>query len=346
MGVDIQTPDAAWSRRRFIANGLLPVLLVPQLSRALTATAMPHSSARPGGHNAPPPGGLAGPSGKEQAARLTTPVYVTGHGPYRFLVDTGAERSVLAAELASRLALPRCPPVLLQGIILAQKTPEVEVAQLATGGVICTDLRVPILSGAMLGADGYLGLDVLNGHRVVFDFKRHALRIEKPQGFFSALWGEDDQIRVRAQGESGRLRSTDCYVDGVRATAFIDSGAQVSVCNPPLYAALQQRKSPPISLATVELSGVTGGTIAGSVTVIDTIRLPGLALTVTPVVIADLRVFALWGLSRRPAILIGMNCLRAFSSVSIDYARKDVLFRIPSAATSPMELAQTDSGLG
>ncbi len=346
MGVDIQIPGAAWSRRRFIANGLLPVLLVPSLSRALTATLAPPSSARPDAHDASAAAGRAGPSGKERAARLTTPVYVNGHGPYHFLVDTGAERSVLAAELASRLDLPHCPPVLLQGIILAQKTLEVEVAQLETGRLTCTDLRVPILPGAMLEADGYLGLDVLNGHRVVFDFRRHALRIEKPQGFFSALWGHDNQIRVPAQGESGRLRSTDCYVDGVRATAFIDSGAQVSVCNPPLFAQLQHRKSPPMSFATVQLSGVTGGTIVGSVTEIDTIRLPGLSLTVTPVVIADLRVFALWGLKHKPAILIGMNCLRAFSSVAIDYARKDVLFQIPSAATAPMELAQADSGLG
>lgn len=344
MGVDSQIPDAAWSRRRFIADGLLPVLLVPALSRAQTGTPVPHPSARR--HTRPSQAGRSGPSAGEKAARLTTPVRLDDHGPYRFLVDTGAQRSVLATELAARLALPRCPPVLLQGIVLAQEAEQVKVGQLATGELICTDLRVPVLPRVMLEADGYLGLDVLNGHRVVFDFKAHSLKIEKPQGFFSALWTGNDEVRVRAQGESGRLRSTDCYVDGVRAVAFVDSGAQVSVCNPSLYAALQHRGSPPASLAAVQLSGVTGGTIPGTVTLIDTIQLPGLTLGVTPVVMADLRVFALWGLGGKPAILIGMNCLRAFSSVSIDYGRKDLLFRLSSAETARMERAQTNSRSG
>lgn len=325
---------------------MLPSLLVPALSRALTQPHVPRSSARP--HEAQPAGkgARSGRSRGEQAARLTTPVSVNGHGPYRFLVDTGAQRSVLAAELAVLLGLPRYPQVLLQGIVRALKTGEVQIDRLATGSLVCTDLRVPILPRAMLEADGYLGLDVLDGHRVDFDFKTHTLKIERPEGFFSALWTRSDQIRVRAQGDSGRLRSTDCHVDGVRATAFIDSGAEVSVCNTALFAALQHVKAPPTSLAPVQLSGVTGGTIVGTVTLIDTIRLPGLTFTATPVVIADLRVFELWGLGHAPALLIGMNCLRAFSSVSIDYARKDVLFQVPSALISPMSLAQTDTQLG
>src|SRR5690348_17910667 len=39
--------------------------------------------------------------------RLTTSVYINGKGPYRFLVDTGAERTLLAAEIATQLGLPQ-----------------------------------------------------------------------------------------------------------------------------------------------------------------------------------------------------------------------------------------------
>jgi hypothetical protein len=255
-------------------------------------------------------------------------VYVNNHGPYRFLVDTGALRSVLATEIAARLALPLCPPVLLQGIILARKTPEANVERLAAGSVMCKDLRLPILPSAMLQADGYLGLDVLDGHRVIFDFTSNTLRIEESEGFFSTFWARDKRIRIHAEGDSGRLRSTDCYADGCRTTAFIDSGAEVSVCNSSLYAALQRHKAPPAPLATVQLSGITGGSILGRVILIDTVELPGLTLTSAPIVIADLPVFALWGLSDTPAILIGMNCLRAFSSVTIDYGRKTLLFQV------------------
>ena len=331
----IGLPDATWPRRRFIANGLLPMLLISALPRAPTSTGASQTSAFCSTHTNPPNAAQSGTTNRVQVARLTTPVYLNGHGPYRFLVDTGALRSVLATEIAVRLALPLCPQVLLQGIILARKTPEVKIDRLTAGRVTCADLRLPVLPRAMLEADGYLGLDVLDGRRVIFDFRTNVLRIEESQGFLSALWSRDDQIRVRAEGESGRLRSTDCYADGFRTTAFIDSGAQVSVCNSALYASLQRSTSPPVPLTTVQLYGITGGSIVGPVIIIDTVQLPGITLTGAPAVVADLPVFALWGLSHTPAILIGMNCLRAFSRVTIDYGRKALLFQARALQRSP-----------
>lgn len=325
---DFELPGATWTRRRFIGSSPGFLLLVSALARTWASTVTPQSSASHLSHTDPSHGSESGVADRVQVARLTTPVYLNGHGPYHFLVDTGALRSVLATEIAARLALPLCPPVLFQGIILAQKTPEVKVDRLGVGSVTCADLRLPVLPRAMLETDGYLGLDVLNGHRVVFDFRNNTLTLEQSEGFFSTLWARDDQIRVPAEGESGRLRSTDCYADGIRSTAFIDGGSEVSVCNPSLYATLQRHKSPPVPLTTVQLSGITGGSIFGRVILIDAIQLPGLTLTGAPVVIADLPVFAFWGLSERPAILIGMNCLRAFSSVTIDYGRKALLFQI------------------
>lgn len=341
MGAHTGDSQAVWSRRRFIAGGLLPVLCLPALSRALADDSAARAPARARKRTAA--GGRARAAAGEVAARLLTPVYLNGHGPYRFLVDTGAQRSVLAEDLAARLRLPLCSRVLLEGIVRAQPAREVRIRRLAAGRVLCPDLRVPTLPRAELQADGYLGLDVLNGHRVVFDFNAHRLTIEKPAGFFSALWTGRDQVRVETQGKAGRLRSTHCHVDGVRTTAFIDSGAQVSVCNTALFAAVRRRGGPPAAMELIKLSGVTGGTMFGAVTLIDTIRIPGLTFSRTPVVVADLSVFKLWGLDAEPALLIGMNCLRAFASVSIDYARKDLLFRVPSARNRPVALAQAGS---
>jgi hypothetical protein len=42
-------------------------------------------------------------------------------------------------------------------------------------------------------------------------------------------------------------------------------------------------------------------------------------------VIADLQVFDIGGLSRKPALLIGMNYLRQFAKVSIDYRIKELI---------------------
>src|SRR6476661_608130 len=38
--------------------------------------------------------------------RMTVPVRVSGTGPFRFLVDTGADRTAISRQLATRLKMP------------------------------------------------------------------------------------------------------------------------------------------------------------------------------------------------------------------------------------------------
>jgi len=41
-------------------------------------------------------------------------------------------------------------------------------------------------------------------------------------------------------------------------------------------------------------------------------------------------VFEIWGLSKKPALVIGMNYLRQFGSVAIDYRLKEIQFNLAS----------------
>ena len=271
--------------------------------------------------------------------RLTTAVLVNGKGPYHFLVDTGAERTLIAADIAAQLALPQGRKVLVEGITRGEPAVLVDIGKLQMGGLFCRDLEVPVLSRALLGVDGYLGLDVLDRHRVVFDFRARTLTVTRPQGFFSALWTRGDEAVVRTLGSSGRLRATRCMVDGVRAAVFVDTGAEVSVSNPALYSALRQRAPNRVLVSgPVGLYGVTGGTIIGLETNVDEILLGELHLTYTPLVVAALEVFREWGLDSEPALLLGMDCLRRFARVSIDYGRKELRFEVASAqAPGPLQ---------
>lgn len=265
--------------------------------------------------------------------RLTTSVYINGGGPYRFLVDSGAERTLLAAEIAAQLGLPQGREVLVEGITGRQPAVLVEIASLRMGTLVCPPLAVPVLPRKMLEVDGYLGLDVLDKHRVVLDFRAGTLTVTRPQGFFAAMWEHWDEAVVHTLGSSGRLRASDCLVGDVRAAAFIDTGAEVSVANPALYAALRQSVADrQVAGGSVGLYGVTGGSIVGLATNIKDIRLGELHLTYTPFVVAPLEVFDVWGLSREPALLFGMDCLRRFARVSIDYGRKELRFEVASAA--------------
>ncbi|MBA2770996.1 MAG: aspartyl protease family protein [Sphingomonas sp.] len=47
---------------------------------------------------------------QDRTERMTVPVSIGGRGPYRFVVDTGAERTVISRELARELSLDAGPP--------------------------------------------------------------------------------------------------------------------------------------------------------------------------------------------------------------------------------------------
>jgi len=334
---------AAWSRRRFVTQGLVTLAAAPALARALggapAAESPPSlSSTNTAGDTAK---GADVGSGSVRSAgatddRLMTAVSINGAGPYRFLVDTGAERSLMATEIATQLALPQVRAVMIQGILRGERGELVEIESLRMGSLVCSALEVPVLPRAMLGVDGFLGLDVLDRHRVIFDFAAQTLSVTRRQGFFSAWWESRNEAVVHTLGTSGRLRATDCVVNGVRAAAFVDTGAEVSVCNPALYAALQQKASNlQLIGGPVVLSGVTGGTVVGLAINVNSIDLGELHLVFTPLVVAQLEVFDVWGLKDEPALLFGMDCLRRFRKVSIDYGRKELRFEVASAGLQP-----------
>jgi predicted aspartyl protease len=269
------------------------------------------------------------------ASHLLVAVRIDGNGPYHFVVDTGADRTVLATEVADELGLIHGEKVKLEGVVRAVFADTVSIRTLSFGSVTCRHLAVPTLSRSLLDADGYLGLDCLDGHRVTFDFKNHVLQVSEPRARFSANWARENEARIRASGSSGHLQALDCTVDGIPATAFIDSGAEVSAANAPLLAALARRNPNFGEIGTIRLIDITGGEIFGKVAMVNKIRLAGLTFTDCPLVIADFLVFDVWGLRQRPALLIGMNLLRQFARVSIDYGLKELRFDLAAYRPPP-----------
>jgi hypothetical protein len=60
-----------------------------------------------------------------------------------------------------------------------------------------------------------------------------------------------------------------------------------------------------------------------------TLRLGGLAVNQVMGIFADLHIFDLWKLSDRPAILVGIDVLRHFRGVTLDFGRRQVIFIPP-----------------
>ena len=61
---------------------------------------------------------------------------------------------------------------MLNGIVRSLATATVLVSNFSVGSVVRRNLELPVLPRSLLQADGYLGLDTLDGLRVTFDFSQ------------------------------------------------------------------------------------------------------------------------------------------------------------------------------
>ncbi len=230
-----------FSRRRLLAYGASALALAPSMARADKAP------------EAPMPQPEAVDGFLDMTDRLTLDTTIDGKGPYRFVVDTGADRSVIASDIAAKLGLQPSRDVVVQGIVRSLPAPAVHLRNLSFGKLTMDSLAAPVLPRQWLGADGYLGLDVIDGRRVTFDFQNRKLTVAYSGD--STGWPHFNEVVVRANGSDGRLKAVDCTVENVPAVAFIDSGAQLSICNSCLFDELQKGGTTAIGGAVIPLAG-------------------------------------------------------------------------------------------
>ena len=84
--------------------------------------------------------------------RRTVPVRIGGHGTYRFIIDTGSQRTVLSTELASRLALPSLAKRRVMGIAGSEIAETATVEELGLGRRSFSDLLVVLFEARHIGA--------------------------------------------------------------------------------------------------------------------------------------------------------------------------------------------------
>ena len=275
-------------------------------------------------------------------AEFSIQVRVDGKGPFGFIVDSGAECSVIASELADTLALPRGKSVQLRDIIRSIPAETVRVDELAVGGARLRRAELPIVPRNWIGADGILGLDVIDGHKLVLDFARSAMTLGDPRPV-SILYRRPEEAIIKAGGAHGKLTAIDCFVDGVTVAAFLDTGAEVSVGNTRLLNSLASHRPFNPGDEVVRISGVTGGVLDCHVVTLSHLTLPELEFQDCPIAIADLQIFDIWGLSKRPALFIGMDLLRQFAEVTMDYGRKEYRFVMGKDAPARLRLSESGS---
>lgn len=276
----------------------------------------------------------------DRARRMTAPVTLNGLGPYAFVVDTGANHSVLALDLADALSLPRGRREMVHGIAGAEPAETALIDRLNVGQITARRVRAPLLERSRLGVDGLLGVDVLRNRAVTLDFAQNRFVVSTAQSYSvtasadsgrlrAALPADPAEVVVAARQRFGQLVIIDAQVGRIPVTAFLDSGSENTVGNLSLARLLERDGLIHPVQQEVEMIGVTGQQARGRLSPIPPLRLGGLIIGQLSAVLTDLHVFKLWELERTPAILLGMDVMRHFRSIKLDFAHRLVTFRAP-----------------
>jgi len=280
------------------------------------------------------PGSLTSPEGEivdidqDRAKRMTVPVSIEGKGPFSFVIDTGAERSVISRKIADSLALEGEKPAELMSIAGTTMVDMVYVPRLTMGRKNYDGLISPVLAAHHIGADGILGLDGLQDQRILFDFLNNQIVIEDTEQ--GRKRPKSREIIVTAKRRSGQLIFTDARISGIKVNVIIDTGAQISIANMALRNRLLRRAK---QLGDDNLlTAVTGETLGVQIGRLREFRIGRARFASLLVAFADAPPFERFDLGDKPALLMGMDVLRKFDQVAIDFPQRKIHFLAPSNA--------------
>jgi predicted aspartyl protease len=262
----------------------------------------------------------------ERYRRVTVPVTIGDEGPFRFMIDTGAQATVLSLELAERLQLNDRESATLLGMASRRSIETTAIPGFGLGSRRFDIASAALVDGAHIGgADGIVGLDSLQGQRVLLDFQKMEISVADAE----ALGGNRGfEIVVRARAKLGQLIITSAELDGIPVSVVVDTGAQGSVGNPALLARLNRSRD----LGNNELTDINGQTLGGTVKLVKTLQIGRGNLNNFAMMFADSPLFHSLGLSDKPALMLGMSELKLFRRVAIDFESRRVLFDLPSNA--------------
>jgi predicted aspartyl protease len=268
--------------------------------------------------------GVAGTTTKDAAGRAVALISINGQGPFRFIIDTGANRSVLSQALATRLGLAPSGEDVVHSIDSAQPATLVHVESLSFGALHLSRGDTPVLDGPMLdGVHGLLGVDGMAGRLLHIDFTKQCVEIYESAAQMKMQGWKSAPAHLRF----GSLLMIPGEIMGVQVNVLIDTGSDISLANQKFRDALRV-----VSARTIEYHNGHAFTFGRPIVLEQTVWTPSLRLGHTVVdgvkaYIGDFHIFDFWGLQDEPTMLIGMDVLARSREMAIDYERGVVYFR-------------------
>jgi len=278
---------------------------------------------------------FASPTTRDHVGRVVVPVMINGRGPFRFIVDTGANHSTISPRLVRQLGLTptQASTILVDGITGTAQVAFVTIDRLQAGELTIDDTELPVVwAPVMAGADGILGAAGLNEKSLLIDFQRNRVEIASHVDSLARA----QSIKIHAPRLIYGLVTLETRVGRVPVLAVVDTGAERTLGNIALRDALMAQRAPG---ATVQLTSVYGATEQvepGELRAAPQITIESLRITDVAIVYGDFHIFKVWALNDRPAMIIGMDVLGTVASLSIDFKNQNIYVASIRDSTDPV----------
>ncbi len=268
---------------------------------------------------------LACPTTLDQIGRVVIPVKIDGHGPFRFVIDTGANHSSVSPRLVRRLGLKmtKGSAVDLEGITGSSAIRAVNIKTLQAGSLLVRDALMPVLRTPMMaGADGILGVAGLPNMALFVNFQNNRVQITH----YLTPGVRFDYSRVHTEVVAGGLMAIPAYVNNVRTVAIIDTGSERTLGNMALRAALHMQHAPGTPEPITAVYGATKQVEIGRLATSPPIALGPMRIVGAEIIFGNFHIFKVWSLERRPAIIVGMDVLGTVGALGFDFRQHDLFF--------------------
>lgn len=262
---------------------------------------------------------FATPTTLDRIGRIVAPVMINGQGPFKMMVDTGANRSLITTTVADSLGLDyvSAPQVTMNGVTGSAVVPAVLVSRMQAGELVFEGMQVPVVAPHLVGgADGILGIAGLRNQRLIVDFERDRVTISN-----SKMWN-DGLLTIDARRVAGGLLAARARVGRVRVIAVMDTGGQITLGNRALQDELRAEAA-----SQTEVLGTTEAISLGDTAVVPDLRFDNVTIRGVNVTFGDFHIFDVWELNEEPALIIGMDVLGAMGAFMIDFRLAEIHFR-------------------
>lgn len=269
---------------------------------------------------------FASPTRSDRAGRIIVPVSINGKGPFRFLLDTGANGSMISAALARTLGLSsnHTRDEQVQGTTGIERLPCVTIDEMRIGAIVKHDVAMPVSPSPVLsGLGGILGMAGFGPVRVLVDFRENRVEVDR-----SSSRLVEGYLDIHARRTADGLLMIPAFVGDVPVQAVIDTGAEETLGNSALREALRRAARHP---ANTRIYGVTRQISNGGIAASPAIGLGPVVVEGLGIVYSDVPIFRIWHLDSQPALIIGMNVLGSVDGLVLDYSRQRVYVRPISA---------------